>query len=403
MFAYPQVIAGLVLAVCLVMPSHAVTQTIQLARTSILAQVVGLDGSVSVTGRAGEIGVAGNILSSRLMGQKIPNAASTVSMQPLILPLSGLGSVEIEGLAKPWFQARLSGLATQLVNHLTGTGQESAWFDYQQSVSSKGKKKYLVFSVSVKRNGDYTWSGVSVVDVAPTTVYITYTSKTVQQGLPSSWAYPNAGNLQYDVRNVNFQAVTTPIVLATMGAYDAPQASDASTVVDPDAGLKCLIDRDSAPGCNRSFPDARSLIKTTDSVRAMVDYVRMVKPAYSEEPDGSQVANMTLDIYERQIRIPSCSCDSPVYSNRQRYGYRLETTIDRYIVSPDGSYSMANRFLGASVSPTHDQLKSIPISRTQVPTLVDQILNPAEGQLNLLAVDSFAPGQIVNLAPITYR
>ncbi|WP_440030217.1 hypothetical protein [Chromobacterium amazonense] len=385
--------------------AQADTRTTQLARTSILSQVVGLDGTITVTGRAGEISVAGQTLNTSLMGQKMPNAASAFSLAPLSLPSASLSTEEIEKLATPWMQSRLPTVSAQLVNHLTSTGHESAWLDYQQAVRSKGKTKYIVFSLSVKRDGNPTWSGVNVVDSAPTTVFITYTSQAVQLGLPAAWTYPNAGALQYDVRNMNFVPVTAPTVIATAGAYDAPQSMNPSDVVDPDAGLKCLIDQNSAPTCSKAYLDARALIRSTDSVRAVVDYVRRVQPEYQEQPDGSQQASMALDVYQRVIKLPACCCQDAgqTYSNRQRYGYKLQTTVDRYMVNPDGSYTLVNRFNGFSVSPTIDQHKSVQITSQQIPALSSQIINPVEGMLDLLDVSSFPPGQIVNLAPIVYQ
>lgn len=380
------------------------TVSTQQSRTEVFTETVGLDGSVQVKGKIGIVGTIGSTLSDSLLGQKVNNAGSVFTIQPISLSSATLPTVEIQSLAQAWFANRITALTNQVVSHLGSVGADSAWLDYQQSVKSNGKTKYIVFSVSIRRSGKMTWSGVSVVDAAPTTLYTVYTNKTVAAGLPQTWQYPDAGTLKYDTRNLTFQALTPQTVIQTNGAYDEP-APNSSTTVDPDFGLKCLIDNNSSPDCARAFTDVKALIKTTDSVRAIVDYVRKVQPDYREQPDGSQAANMAFDIYERTIQLPACCCQDTgqIYTNKQRYGFSLITIIDRYLVNSDGSYVQVNRYSGRSVSPTIDQTKSVPITRSQFNSLPGQIINPENGRMDLVDVSTYPPGMIVNLAPIAYR
>lgn len=380
------------------------TVATQQNRTEVFTESVGLDGIAQVKGRIGVVGTAGSTLSDTLLGQKINNAASVFTLQPISLGSVTLSTVEIQNLAQSWFASRIAALTNQVVAHLNSVGADSAWLDYQQSVKSNNKTKYIVFSVSIQKSGKMTWSGVQVVDAAPTTLYTVYTNKSVAVGLPQNWQYPDAGTLKYDTRNLSFQALTPATVIQTNGAYDEPATSSAATT-DPDAGLKCLIDHNSSPSCSQAFPDVKTLIKTTDSIRAVVDYVRKVQPDYTEQPDGSQAANMALDIYERTIQLPACCCQDTgqTYTNKQRYGFSLITIIDRYLVNTDGSYVQVNRYSGHSVSPTIDQTKTVAISRSQLGSLASQIINPENGKMDLVDVGTFPPGRIVNLAPIAYR
>lgn len=382
----------------------ATTVATQQNRTIVFNESVGLDGIAQVKGRIGVVGTTGNTISDSLLGQNITNAGSVFSVQPISLGSVTLSTVEIQSLAQSWFANRISALTNQVVAHLNSVGADSAWLDYQQSVKSKGKTKYIVFSVSILKSGKMTWSGVNVVDAAPTTVYTAYTNMTVAAGLPQNWQYPDAGTLKYDTRNLNFQALTPQTVIQTNGAYDEP-ASNLSVTTDPDAGLKCLINNQSSPSCSTTFPDVKTLIKTTDSIRAVVDYVRKVQPDYTEQPDGSQAAKMALDVYERTIQLPACCCQDTgqTYTNKQRYGFALVTIIDRYLVNADGSYFLANRYSGHSVSPTIDQTKSVAISRAQFGLLAGQIINPENGKMDLVDVSTYPLGLIVNLAPINYR
>ncbi|OWY40376.1 hypothetical protein CEK28_03730 [Xenophilus sp. AP218F] len=380
------------------------TVATQQNRTAVFTESVGLDGIAQVKGRIGVVGTAGSTLSDMQLGQKINNAASVFTIQPISLGAQTLSTAEIQNLAQSWFTKRIAALTNQVVAHLNSIGVDSAWLDYQQTVKSNNKNKYIVFSVSIRKSGKMTWSGVQVVDAAPTTLYTVYTNKSVETGLPQSWQYPDSGTLKYDTRNLSFQALTPATVIQTNGAYDEPPASSDITT-DPDSGLKCLIDHNSSPSCPQAFPDVKTLIRTTDSIRAVVDYVRKVQPDYTEQPDGSQAANMALDIYERTIQLPACCCQDTgqTYTNKQRYGFSLITIIDRYLVNMDGSYVQVNRYSGRSVSPTIDQTKSVPITRSQLGALSSQIINPENGKLDLVEVNSYPPGMIVNLAPISYR
>ncbi|NHR04552.1 hypothetical protein HA052_05015 [Chromobacterium haemolyticum] len=403
-FNLASVALAILTGVTSVAASAATTVATQQNRTVVFNESVGLDGIAQVKGRIGVVGTTGNTITDSLLGQNVTNAASVFSVQPISLSSASLSTVEIQSLAQSWFANRISALSNQVVAHLNSVGADSAWLDYQQTVKSKGKTKYIVFSVSILKSGKMTWSGVNVVDSAPTTVYTVYTNKTVAAGLPQNWQYPDAGTLKYDTRNLNFLVVTPQTVIQTNGAYDEP-ASGVSAITDPDAGLKCLIDSQSSPNCPTAFPDVKKLIKTTDSIRTVVDYVRKVQPDYTQQPDGTQAAKMAIDIYERTIQLPACCCQDTgqTYINRQRYGFSLITIIDRYLVNADGSYVLVNRYSGHSVSPTIDQTKSVAITRAQFGLLPGQIINPEDGKMDLVDVSTYPLGMIVNLAPITYR
>lgn len=365
--------------------------------TTPTSQVSATTGPVAYSPSAGSLDQQGNTA--------VP-VANTTSIPALSMTTYGDGTLsqaQIIAQATTYIDAQEARLATDLAAYLTSINADRAYYTYDQEVLPVGAahSMRLVWTLTVDPSGTATYGAPQILDTDPVMVYMVYTPSAVAAGLPSGWAYPNAGVLQYQLRNTVGTALSSWVSIATGGAFDEPQSGGAA--VDPDAGLKCLIDQTSSSSCPQGYPDAKTLIGSNGAMYAIVDYVRMVQPEYTqqESPPGSgqyvQVPVMSMSVNSRVFDTGYCSLS---YTNQGQYGYTLLNRTDRYYVPATGAYSQIGSYQGTSISPTQTySYTRTDLSASQqalVSTLIIDPTNPTGAYLTAADVPN-----LVYLAPVT--
>jgi hypothetical protein len=368
------------------------------ARMLLLVQSVDSAGASSVTGTAI---IAGNTpagLGANKIGTPIAYASQVAGVRPW-RSVGSLSQADVIKSATAHMAGNVKRLAEDLSAYLASQGYASVWFTYEQTLLLNGRPKYLAWTLFVDGTGRVEYADPQLLDDQPLIVYAIYTPLAVKKGLPQGWQFPNAGTLRWQKRDLRFAPVSAWQSRDLGGVFDQPQGG----VTDPDFGLKCLADGRWGPACPAGVLDVKTLIDQESAVFAVFDYVRMLQPVYTAASGGRRVAAAAIDVYERSVRLAECCCDTAAmsFTNKFRIGYKLELSADRVLVNPDGSWSLENHLSSVALSPTEDRTRSVPTALPDVAGLNSKVISPESGVL--VDIASFAPGQIVNFAAITYR
>ncbi len=268
-------------------------------------------------------------------------------------------------------------------------------FVYEQELIPSGVNRVmkLVWQLSVADGGRIMYGAPRVIDGDPTYVYITYTPKAVAAGLPSNWAFADAGILKWQLRKRDGTPQTDWTNINTNGAYDEPTADGS----DPNFGANCLADKRLSPTCPTGYTDAHTLISATSSNGAIIDYTRKLQPQYTAASDGSQQPNMAISFDTRALHHNN-SCTNGTIRTAGRYGLTLTNTFDRFVfddtLTPP---SIVKRTTTNSFSPTQgfDYTQTTALSISQIQPLV---INPFDPTGPLVST-SVVPG-VQYTAPI---
>lgn len=204
-----------------------------------------------------------------------------------------------------------------------------------------------------------------VIPGEPTYIYAIYTPKNVASGLPAGWAYPNAGTLRYQVLKAKDNSLVQDWVTVNVnGVYDDPiQTVNSGAQVDPDAGLKCLVNSTSG-GCATGYTDLVTLLGQTGSVAAVLDYTRQLQPTMQNNADGTVSPKSAVSYDQRNWSWTTCT-----YQNVGSLGMELNAQTDRYMVMPNGKYSQMGMSSQRTQAPTQPFNISAGVAPGYVPSL----------------------------------
>lgn len=370
-------------------------------RVLVVSQTAGPAGA-SVQARIGSLTFGPSGLSSERVAERLPNASSIAQVAVRDFG-DTLSQAELLAAAHAHLGAQAGALAAALGAALRSRGLGQATFAFDQEVRLRGSAdpRRLVWTLSVDRAGRASFADPRLFDPQPHILHVQYIPLRVATGLPVGWAYPDAGQLRWQRLNLMMQPIGPISVLDTRGAFDAPDTLDGSPV-DPEAGLRCLIDRRAGAGCAQSLTDIVTLIDEQGSASALVDYGLRLAPVYDAVDAGNgrveQVARMSLQVDQRELVYGGCTGDM-TFRNAGRHGYALAATNDRYTVAPDGRFARLNRTETTTLSPTLAYEGSRRLQPVAVSALVPMILDPQDPQRPLLPAASV--GNLLHLAPIT--
>jgi hypothetical protein len=278
---------------------------------------------------------------------------------------------------------------------MTANNYKAASFVYEQELIPSGVSRTmkLVWQLSITEGGRTMYGAPRVIDGDPTYVYITYTPKALAVGLPSTWAYADAGILKWQLRKRDGTPQTNWVNIDTNGAYDEPVANGS----DPNSGVNCLANKRSSPSCPTAYTDAHTLISSTSSNGAIIDYTRKLQPQYTTLSDGSQQPNMAISFDTRSLHHNN-SCTNGTIRTAGRYGLTLTNTFDRFVLDDTQTTpTLVKRNTSNSFSPTqgfdYTQTTSLPISQVQ-----SLVINPFDPTGPLVST-SAVPG-VQYTAPI---
>lgn len=365
-------------------------------RTTVsVIQTVPLNSSnATFTLVSGAVGYTGNGL--QIQPDNNSNGATTVASVPIMPYTSGSKTKdEILKQANNFLLPFASDVGKALKVWMTTNNYKAGSFIYEQELIPSGVNRpmRLVWQLAVADGGRILFGSPRVIDGEPTYIYITYTPKAVAEGLPSNWAFADAGILKWQLRKRDGTPQTDWININTYGAYDEPIINGS----DPNFGVNCLADKGSGTNCPSAYTDAKSLISSTSSNGAIIDYTRALKPQYKALSDGTQQPNMAISFDTRTLTHNN-SCTNGTFRTAGRYGLTLVNTFDRYVVDEKSTTpNLVKRTTANSFSPTQgfdfNQVTALSISQIQ-----GLVINPFAPTSPLISSGS-VPG-VQYIAPV---
>lgn len=282
-----------------------------------------------------------------------------------------------------------------------GLTQASFVFDQRVSIAGAARPMQLVWTLGVDSTGRSSFASPRLFDTQPSVLHAQYVPLRVAQGLPQGWAYPDAGQLRWQLLNLQMQPIGPITTVDTGGAFDPPDDTG-GTPVDPESGLRCLVDRTARPDCPAGLPDLISLIDQNSAASALLDYSQRLAPVYDavagSPGEVEQIARMSMQVDIREVTYGDCSADMS-YRNAGQYGFTLLASSDRYTVQPDGRYARLNRRESTLLSPTQRYDFTWPLRPIAASELATLILDPADPSRPLLPASDIR--NLLFLAPVT--
>lgn len=348
-----------------------------------------------------------------------------------------------------YFRNNSGVIATQLAKFLKDNGISSGWYKYTQKVRAyraKGSGHEIVtmdlkWSTEFDSSRGMLFGNPTIVAEDPNILWVTYTPLKTEIGLSDAFRFPNAGTLQYEVRDSAGLPVTDVTVVNVSGAYDEPQASaegedtscgstegsDPAGCVDENAGLRCLLDKASATGCSAGVPDVADLLDSTGSNFAIVDYMRRVKPKYIsttspttdltelsdsdtvEEGEDAiavdpneEIAAITLNVTSREV-VKDAECNQ-VFQNSGTFQYNLEAQIERWTVTDEGKADLVGDRVLAYITDPQPYTSSVVAAGKTGADLADLVISPmgqdCVNHPEYCIVDKSAIYDLKGLAPV---
>jgi hypothetical protein len=238
------------------------------------------------------------------------------------------------------------------------------------------------------------------VPAVPLTLDVIYTPLSLSAVLPATWPrFADAGTVKWRLIDRNGVARTNWVTVDAGGAFDNPE-SMANNAVDPDAGLRCLIQNRTL--CSGPL-DVKTLIDQQGALAAYVSYTRRMEPVYDNVADPAnagqfiQKPRISLSVDYRELNYQGCG-QALTYRNQGAYGYTLAMHAERYLVQPTGDYQPVDWSDQTLISPTEQYDKSITVTRADGASVAALIINPGPTGNNL--VNAADVPRITYLAPV---
>ncbi len=343
---------------------------------------------------SGTVGYTGNGL--KIQPDNNSNGATTIASVAVMPYTSGSKSkIEIVKQATDFLLPSAADVGKALKSWMATNNYKAATFIYEQELIPSGVNRImkLTWQLSVADGGRILFGAPRVIDGDPTFVYITYTPKAVAAGLPTNWAFADAGVFKWQLRKRDGTPQTEWVSINTNGAYDEPTTNES----DPNFGVNCLADKASSPNCPAVFTDAKTLMHSTSSNGAIIDYTRSLQPHYTHLSDGSQQPNLAISFDTRSLTHNN-SCTNGTIRTAGRYGLTLVSTFDRYVFDETSiNPNLIKRTTTNSFSPTQgfDYTQATTLSISQVRELVINPFSPTGPLISTSAI----PG-VQYVAPI---
>ncbi len=284
-----------------------------------------------------------------------------------------------------------------------GTGRfKAALVTYVQNATIAGQPAEIDGSLWVNINGSYSFIGVHVNQSIQRILYAVYEQGAVKQGLPQGWVLPYAGELRWEILQVNLAgSSTTPAPvsingsywhtinylhnggpLGQYGEYDEPQVV---TVNGQKRILNCKIGSDGrcdvfAPGQTAPYTingnvvsydpfvgrdqlvstTFDSLMKQYNAQTGILDYGRTVQPVYNNGQAVLAVKVSSRTIYKGKRVFFIVNSGQSKFVNAGEYGYLLNESYNRGIVlQTQGTITSSQTLSRHTLSPTHNYSKTV--------------------------------------------
>ena len=242
-------------------------------------------------------------------------------------------------------QANIVAYANAMTTWQAQFGLATATHDLIQRVNHRGRAKRVIVNLITFDNGGFYHNAARVMAEDPNSVaqilYVRAIPSAPTPGLPTLWNWAGAGTLFHELRDPTFATGAGFSTVSVGSVYDEP-FDYSGTPFDPDARLKCLVDK-ARPGCGQSQPDVKGLLGGADATYAVLDYYRRLKPAGVAYGAGF-AAQIAARVTDRLVTFACASENNGNYSQIFRYTMRVENQIDRYLVFPDGRHYFIQTF-----------------------------------------------------------
>lgn len=276
------------------------------------------------------------------------------AMPVMSIPNPTTQTVALEEASR-WVKDDLPGFRSRYGAWLKQKGLSMGFFNYTQEITVTTtvgpKKKAVAFNATFDLNGRPTYGNAKIVDPDPTIVEAMYIPLATASGLPTTWKYPDAGNIKWRLLNKKYEPLTGWFTEPTGGAFDTPEADSTS-----DQAVKCLMDL-RHPGCSGPV-DIRALMDRAGASFAIVNYIRSLTPVYEEDGTDEQTPKAAISVDER-----TWNCTT--YTNKGAFGFVLTLMADQYLAEPSPElvkFQLLQQYGGKGVSPTEPYEKSVPIA-----------------------------------------
>lgn len=306
-----------------------------------------------------------------------------------------------------WASDNMPAFQQKMAAWLTSQGLSVAVYNYNQEVmvstTTGAKKRAIAFNAVIDSKGRPTYGAPKLVDPDPTLVEAVYTPLNPAPGLPTIWtagpqagqafAYPDAGTLKWRLLNKRYEVISNWQTVYVGATYEVPANSS-----NPDAGLDCLMDARDGAGCYTPYPTIRSIIDSTGSSWAIVNYIRQIEPLYATDPTTGQ--NKALSA----ITVDTRKYDCANYFNTGHYGFVVGLSADQYLAEPQTSstrYTLVGSMAGKGLSPTAAYSKSVPVAALLGANPDSVIINPEPGASDLWKrTDATKMSMVIFISPV---
>ncbi len=295
----------------------------------------------------------------------------------------------LQAAADGHLQAQASGLATGLLQMMQQAGADQAWLTYRQQVQFAGQAVQLHWNLHVLANG-YWMAGTTQVQGAGTgTLKVRYVSKLAAQGLPVSYAYPDAGMLQWTVQDAQGQALGPAQFRDTGGAFDGPvglgcllgSALPAGGVTDGAAGSVGSAGQPvTCPSAWLSFSLPQLALRVS-AARIELDYLDSLQPAFMAGIDGSRRALVSLQV-DRTLLGHGRDCSRPPWQYRNVFlaAFRIQAQTRHFSRGSAGGWLPApvtQSLVSGALSPWRDL--TVPLQDAQRQQVTALLVDPERG------------------------
>lgn len=192
--------------------------------------------------------------------------------------------------------------------------------NYQQKLMIGGNEKQLFFTVIIEAYGTPRYNKPQIVDpVGGNGIYARYVPLRTGDFVPQDWAYADAGILyrgdtvqtSSNPNNPTYNSQTVASI-QTNGAFDPPLDEGE----DDEAGLKCLIDKNSGycdTVSDESLPDVIGLMGGIGAEMALVEYTKPVELVRDANGKGKTWVEAPQRVL-RKTEVDHFQCHVTTYS-----------------------------------------------------------------------------------------
>ncbi len=294
--------------------------------------------------------------------------------------------------ASQWMELEMPVMRKRMSDWMSQKGISVGFYNYTQEIMVQTltgvKKQAIGFNASIDISGRGTYGKPKIVNPDPLVLEAVYAPLKTEEGLPTSWKYPDAGTIKYRVLNKKFEPLSAWSSVNVNGAYDEDS--------DGNSRVQCLMDVRAA-GCTAGTTDVNQLLASTGASYGLVSYIKKVQPDYTTDAAGNATPTGAISV---DSRVWNCTS----YTNKGHYGFVLALMADQYLAEPTDKlvkFNLVQSFGGKGISPTEPYEKTVPVTALNGAHPDTVIIAPTPGDDSLWSrSDATKMQNVVYVAPV---